>query len=75
MEPSNQQRQKVQRVVVSGKEAQTPEGKARVLAALLGRDPTPRDVEEFRKLAAKQETASLQSGSSQPLTPPEPPTN
>jgi hypothetical protein len=44
---------RVRRVMISGREAFTPEGLAAFYAALMGRPVTDADVEEFRRLDAE----------------------
>jgi len=45
---------RVRRVLISGKEALTPEGLAAFYAAIMGRPVKPEDVAEFRRLAAER---------------------
>jgi hypothetical protein len=55
--PNDPPDSKVQRVLISGREALTPEGLAAFYAALKGRPVTREDVNEFRRLAAKSAAA------------------
>jgi hypothetical protein len=60
--PTDPPDSKVQRVLISGREALTPEGLAAFYAALQGRPVTPGNVAEFRELAAKSAAARRSDG-------------
>ncbi len=53
---------RVQRFLISGREALTPEGLAKMYAALQGRPVTPEDVAIFRELEPKRSAAQRADG-------------